>query len=590
MQSIEKQLNSILKDTFEAAGIPTDHALVKVSDRPELADYQCNGAMAAARQMHMAPRDIAAKAAACFKGAGLCEDPEIAGPGFLNIRLKPEALSALTTQMLADEREGVEKVADPKKIIVDYGGPNVAKPLHVGHLRAAIIGEAVKRMLRFAGHEIVGDIHMGDWGYQMGLIIASMEEESPEYPYFHEDAAIPDEPPFTLSDLERIYPQASARAREDEPFRERALEATNQLQSGNPAYRALWRHIMDLSVADLKRNYANLNVHFDWWKGESDVQDLIAPMAEDLKEKGFAYIDDGALIVDVSEPDDKKEIPPCMILKSDGSALYATTDLATLLDRENRFKPDQVIYVVDKRQGMHFTQVFRCARKTGIVPKDIQLDFLGFGTMNGEDGQPYKTREGGVMRLADLIEQINAYMYDKVIENQTVPEDEAKETAGIIALAALKYGDLSNQASKDYIFSIERFASFDGNTGPYLLYTIVRIKSILEKYEASLGEKESALQANQTNPPQGESERALMLELIRFPDVVSDSCTALAPHRICAYLYTLAGRFNAFYRDVRILGEPDEQKKRGYIALLRLTRRVMERGIDLLGFEAPDRM
>ncbi len=588
MQSLEKQLNEKITKAFAAAGIPADHAAVKMSDRPELADYQCNGAMAAAKAMHMAPRDIAANAAASFDGGDLCENLEIAGPGFINIKIKPAALAAMTTQMLSDDRQGVEEIQTPKKIIVDYGGPNVAKPLHVGHLRAAIIGEAVKRMLRFAGHEVVGDIHMGDWGYQMGLIIASMEEESPEYPYFSDQKNMPENPPFTLSDLERIYPEASARAKQDEPFRERALEATHQLQSGRPGYRALWRHIMELSVADLKRNYANLNVHFDWWKGESDVQDLIAPMAADLKEKGFAYVDDGALIVDVAEPEDKKEVPPCMILKSDGSALYATTDLATLLDREKSFQPDQVIYVVDKRQGMHFTQVFRCAKKTGIVPQETELDFLGFGTMNGEDGQPYKTREGGVMRLADLIAQINDYMYEKVIENNTVTEDEARSTAQVIALAALKYGDLSNQASKDYIFSIERFASFDGNTGPYLLYTIVRIKSILEKYAVGCGPEMNT--PAQTNMPESESERALMLELVRFPDVITDSCEALAPHRICAYLYALAGKFNAFYRDVKILSEPDDQKKSGYIALLKLTQKVMERGIDLLGFEAPDRM
>ena len=589
MQSIEQQLNQKINKAFDAAGIPAEHAAVRLSDRPELADYQCNGAMAAAKAMHLNPREIAARAAQAFDGGDLCEDLQIAGPGFLNIRLKPEALAALTEEMLADGRDGIEPASNPRKIIVDYGGPNVAKPLHVGHLRAAIIGEAIKRMLRFAGHEVAGDIHMGDWGYQMGLIIASMEEESPDYPYFKEGAQIPDQPPFTLSDLERIYPEASARAKEDDAFRERALKATGELQGGNPAYRALWRHIMDLSVADLKRNYANLNVRFDWWKGESDVQDLIAPMVEDLKKQGLAYLDDGALIVDVAQPDDRKEIPPCMILKSDGSALYATTDLATLVDRQQNFGPDQVIYVVDKRQGMHFTQVFRCAKKAGIVPQETRLDFLGFGTMNGEDGQPYKTREGGVMRLADLIDQIDAYMYEKVMENETVDSERARETASVIALAALKYGDLSNQASKDYIFSIERFASFDGNTGPYLLYTIVRIKSILEKYDAAAGEGAGEM-AGSMNPPETDSERALMLELIRFPDVFAESCENLAPHRLCAYLYALAGRFNAFYRDVKILSEPDEEKKRGYIALLRLTRHVMERGIDLLGFEAPERM
>ena len=585
MQSIEQLLNEKIQEAFAAAGVPADHAAVRLSDRPELADYQCNGAMAAARPMHMAPREIASRVAEHFDGGAVCEELQIAGPGFLNIRLKPELLVERASQMLCDSRLGIEPTDSPRRIIIDYGGPNVAKPLHVGHLRSAIIGESIKRMLRYAGNEVVGDIHMGDWGYQMGLIIASIEEKSPELPYFTEEESAPETPPFTLADLERIYPEASARAKEDEPFRLRALEATHQLQDGRKGYRALWKQIIGMSVNDLKKNYANLNVDFDWWKGESDVHDLIAPMVEELREKGYAYLDEGALIVDVREPDDKKEVPPCMILKSDGSALYATTDLATLLDREKNFGPDQVIYVVDKRQGMHFTQVFRCAKKTGIIPEDVRLDFLGFGTMNGEDGQPYKTREGGVMRLADLIAQINGYMYDKVVENGTVPEDEARETASVIALAALKYGDLSNQASKDYIFSIERFASFDGNTGPYLLYTIVRIKSILEKYEQSGGSAGSTV-----NAPGTDSERELLLDLIRFQDVFCEAAESLAPHRICAYLYALANHFNGFYRDVRILAESDEEKKRGYIALLSLTLKVMELGIDLLGFSAPERM
>jgi arginyl-tRNA synthetase len=338
---------------------------------------------------------------------------------------------------------------------------------------------------------------------------------------------------------------------------------------------------MDLSVADLKRNYSRLNVDFDWWKGESDVQDLIEPMVEKMKADGYAYLDDGALIVDVSEEDDKKEIPPCMILKSDGSALYATTDLATLLDRRD-WHPDKVVYIVDKRQGLHFTQVFRCAKKTGVSPEETELDFRGFGTMNGPDGQPYKTREGGVMRLSALIDEINSYMVDRVRENETVAAEDAEETARIIGLAALKYGDLSNQASKDYVFSLERFASSDGNTGPYLLYTIVRIKSILDKYDGVCG--------TDMNAPGTPSERELMLSLVRFPDAFADAADQMAPHKVCAYLYDLANHFNGFYRDVKILAEPDPDRKAGYIALLKLTLRVLEQGIDLLGFEAPDRM
>ena len=589
MSSIERQLNEKIIAAFESAGVPTDHAAVKLSDRPELADYQCNGAMAAAKAMKKNPREIASEVAAAFDGGSLCEPPEIAGPGFLNIRLRDSALARAAEDMAAQERLGVDQPDHPQRIILDYGGPNVAKPLHIGHLRSAIIGESIKRILRFAGHEVAGDIHMGDWGYQMGLIIASIGEEQPDLPYFDRGAKpedYPSDPPFTLTDLERIYPEASARAKEDDDFRDKALAATNSLQSGHPGYRALWQHIMDLSVADLKRNYARLNVDFDWWKGESDVQDLIGPMVEQMKADGYARIDDGALIVDVAKEDDKKEIPPCMILKSDGSALYATTDLATLKDRR-AWDPDRIVYIVDKRQGLHFEQVFRCAKKTGITPEETELDFRGFGTMNGPDGQPYKTREGGVMRLSALIDEINAYMVEKVRENETVAADAAEETARIIGLAALKYGDLSNQASKDYVFSLERFASSDGNTGPYLLYTIVRIKSILDKYGQESG---AASDGAGMNEPATPSERDLMLDLVRFPDAFADAAEQMAPHKICAYLYGLANHFNGFYRDVKILAEPDPVRKAGYIALLKLTLRVLEQGIDLLGFSAPDRM
>ena len=584
MQTIEHLLNQQIRQAFEKAGVDAALAAVRVSDRPELADYQCNGALAAAKPMKKNPREIAQSIADSFDQGTVTEPLSIAGPGFLNITLSKDALRTFAQTMLDDERLGIDPTDEPQRIILDYGGPNVAKPLHVGHLRSAIIGESIKRILRFAGHAVVGDIHMGDWGYQMGLIIASIAEEQPELAYFTDEGEIPSEPPFTMSDLERIYPEASARAKEDEEFREKALAATHDLQDGRNGYRALWKQIMELSIADLKKKYSRLNVDFDWWKGESDVQDLIEPMVSRLKDGGYAKIDDGALIVDVGEPDDKKEIPPCIILKSDGSALYSTTDLATLVDR-SQWKPDRVIYIVDKRQGLHFTQVFRCAKKTGIVPESTELDFRGFGTMNGEDGQPYKTREGGVMRLAALIDEINAYMYEKVVENGTVDQDEASETAQIIGLAALKYGDLSNQASKDYVFSLKRFASFDGNTGPYLLYTLVRIKSILERYEAEQGRSAAVIAA-----PQEKSERMLMLDLIRYPDLFAEVTANLAPHKLCSYLYELANHFNGFYRDVRILSEPDQTRMDGYIALLKLTKRVMENGIDLLGFTAPDRM
>lgn len=464
----------------------------------------------------------------------------------------------------------------------------MAKPLHVGHLRSAVIGESLKRILRFKGHEVIGDVHLGDWGYQMGLVITELQKRNPDLPYFDEQftGEYPEEAPFTINDLEEIYPYASAYAKEHEEYKEEALKATFELQNGRRGYRALWKHIMNVSIADLKKNYENLNVTFDLWKGEADAQPYIPDMVEMLKEKGFAHLDQGALVVDVKEETDTKEIPPCMILKSDGAALYDTTDLATLVEREELYQPDEVIYVVDKRQELHFVQVFRCAKKTGIVPEDTKLTFIGFGTMNGKDGKPFKTRAGGVMRLSDLIREINEEMSQKIAENRTVAPEEAEKTAQMVGLAALKYGDLSNQASKDYVFDLDKFSSFEGNTGPYILYTIVRIKSILNKYAENGGNLDTC----SVKAPHSDSERALMLEAAKFTAVLDQAYEELAPHKICGYIYDLANSFNRFYHDNRILGEEDEEKKQGYIALLDLVRTILETSIDLLGFEAPERM
>ncbi|MCI9330292.1 MAG: arginine--tRNA ligase, partial [Ruminococcus sp.] len=466
--------------------------------------------------------------------------------------------------------------------------PNVAKPLHVGHLRSAIIGESVKRIVRFKGNQVIGDIHLGDWGYQMGLIITELEKRKPELPYFQEDyeGEYPEEAPFTIGELEEIYPTASAYAKENEEYREKALQATFLLQSGRRGYRAVWQHIMNVSVADLKKNYNVLNVDFDLWKGEADVQKYIPDMVHMLKEKGFAHYDEGALVVDVAEEDDNKAVPPCMILKSDGAALYDTTDLATLIERESLYQPDQIIYVVDKRQELHFVQVFRCAKKTGIVRPEVDLKYLGFGTMNGKDGKPFKTREGGVMRLENLLREITEEMRKKIMDNRTVTGEEAEATARTVGLAAVKYGDLSNQASKDYIFDVDRFTSFEGNTGPYILYTIVRIKSILNKYQENGG----SMDALRIREPGSDCEKALMLETAKFNEVIDTVYEEIAPHKLCAYIYDVANAFNKFYHETRILAEEDEEKKAGYLALLRLTKEVLEVCVDLLGFEAPERM
>ena len=509
-------------------------------------------------------------------------------PGFINLKVSEEFLADYLKKMEKDEKLGADTAQEPKTIVIDYGGPNVAKPLHVGHLRSAIIGESIKRIGRFVGHKVIGDVHLGDWGLQMGLIITELKHRQPELVYFDDSytGEYPAEAPFTISELEEIYPCASGKSKEDEAYRQEALEATHLLQQGKPGYMALWNHIMSVSVTDLKRNYANLNVSFDLWKKESDAQPYIPDMVEMMKEKGFAYEDQGALVVDVKEETDTKEIPPCMLLKSDGASLYTTTDLATIVERMKLFQPDEILYVVDKRQELHFIQVFRCARKTGLVKEDTKLSFLGFGTMNGKDGKPFKTREGGVMRLENLIADIDEEMFTKIVENRSVRDKDARDTAKIVGLAAIKYGDLSNQATKDYIFDVDRFTSFEGNTGPYILYTIVRIKSILNRYVEAGGN----LEAGEILPASNSSEKNLMLQLSGFGSMIESAFEEKAPHKICAYIYEVSNAFNSFYHETKILSEENQAQKESYIRLLQLTKRVLETSIDLLGFEAPDKM
>ena len=588
MKRISDFIAEELAAAFEAAGYDRNYAKVTLSNRPDLCEYQCNGAMAGAKAYHKAPIMIAQDVVAKLEGSGCFCDVQAVNPGFINLKLDERFVADYLDEMETDEDLGLNKTDNPKMIVIDYGGPNVAKPLHVGHLRSAIIGESVKRISRKMGHNVLGDIHLGDWGYQMGLIITELKERKPELPYFDENfkGEYPAEAPFTISELEEIYPTASGKAKEDEEYRERALHATYLLQNGHKGYTAIWNHIMHVSVNDLKKNYANLNVDFDLWKGESDAQAYIPDMIERLKKEGFAHVDDGALVIDVQEESGTKEIPPCMIQKSDGASLYGTTDLATLVQRVEDYHPDKVIYVVDKRQELHFVQVFRAAKKTGIVPSETELKFLGFGTMNGKDGKPFKTREGGVMRLENLIAEIQEEMYKKITDNRTVEEEEAKNTAKTVGMAAIKYGDLSNQASKDYVFDVDRFTSFEGNTGPYILYTIVRIKSILNKYQEE-GKAVTGLKVNQQS---GESEKALMLALVKYNEMMENAYEELAPHKICAYIYDLANAFNHFYHETKILAEENEAKKQGYIALLILTKKVLESCIDVLGFEAPERM
>lgn len=592
MEHILDLIGNYMAEAFETAGYDRSLGRVTVSNRPDLCEYQCNGAMAGAKTYHKAPIQIAEEVVDVVSGMDAFARAEAVRPGFINLTLSPEFLCDYVKDMAEDDHFGVKAAEKPKKIIIDYGGANVAKPLHVGHLRSAVIGESVKRTLRFLGNEVLGDVHLGDWGLQMGLIITEVKHRHPELPYFDEnfEGEYPAEAPFTISELEEIYPTATKKSKEDEAYKAEALDATYRLQHKQRGYYALWQHILNVSIKDLKRNYDSLNVTFDLWKKESDAQPYIPDMVQYLKNNGYAHIDQGALVVDVAEPDDTKTIPPCMILKSDGASLYNTTDLATLVMRREIWDPDQVIYVVDKRQELYFTQVFRCARKTGIVKEGTDLEFLGFGTMNGKDGKPFKTRQGGVMRLELLIRDINEEMYKKIMENHDADSEEAKKTAQIIALSAIKYGDLSNQASKDYIFDVDKFTSFEGNTGPYILYTIVRIKSILRKYLSETGQSREDVEHFRILPAQGEAEKALCLALTGFAPAVEDAGAELAPHKICGFLYQLSNEFNRFYHETRILTEEKEAQRQSYIAELDLTRKVLEEGIDLLGFSAPEKM
>ena len=588
MKKILDLISEEMQQAFAAAGYDAELGRVTVSNRPDLCEYQCNGAMAGAKKYHKAPIMIANDVAEKLSDSKVFAEVQAVAPGFLNLKIKNSFFTDYLKEMEKADKFGLDKPEKPMKIVVDYGGANIAKPLHVGHIRSAVIGESVKRILRYCGHEVIGDVHLGDWGLQMGLVITELKERKPDLVYFDDSftGEYPTEAPFTISELEELYPTASKKSKEDPEYKAKAMDVTFKMQSGVRGYRAIWKHILNVSVADLKKNYGSLNVDFDVWKGESDVHDIIHGMVEYMKKEGYAHESEGALVVDVKEDTDTKEIPPCMILKSDGASLYNTTDLATIMDRMENIHPDEIIYLTDKRQELYFVQVFRCARKTGLVKPETILKWIGFGTMNGKDGKPFKTRDGGVMRLEVLIRETTEEMYRKITENHELSEEEAKNTAKLIALAALKYGDLSNQASKDYVFDLDRFTSFEGDTGPYILYTIVRIKSILNKYKEQGGSPDTAELMDAVSA----SEKDLMMQLAGFKSTMESAGAELAPHKICAYIYDLANAFNRFYHETRILAEEDEKRKEGLIALLVLTKEIMETCIDVLGFSAPDRM
>lgn len=588
MKGIIDVLQEEMQEAFKQAGYDGKYAKVTLSNRPDLCQYQCNGALAMAKEYHKAPIQMAEQIVTILQEKEIFGETTAQAPGFINIKISAKFLADYINAMREADRFGIEESDKKETIVIDYGGANVAKPLHVGHLRSAIIGESIKRTAKYLGHKVIGDVHLGDWGLQIGLIITELKHRQPELVYFDEsfEGEYPTEPPFTMADLEEIYPYASGYSKEHEDYKEKAQEATAQLQSGRRGYLALWQHIINVSVADLRKIYTKLNVEFDLWKKESDAQPYIPDMVQQMKDGGYAHIDEGALVVDVKEETDTKEIPPCMILKSNGATLYNTTDLATIVERRKLFDPTRIIYVVDKRQSLYFEQVFRCARKTKIIGDDVDLVFVGFGTMNGKDGKPFKTRDGGVLRLEHLLHDVTEQVDEKMADRD-MDEATRKEVAAKVGLAAIKYGDLSNQASKDYVFDVERFTSFEGNTGPYIMYTIVRIKSLLAKVKANginIDEQSAIL------PADNKSVTDVMLSMSKWGEVVQAAYEEQAPHKICQFVYELSDAFNKFYHENKIVTNPDEKTRESFVKLSALVGEILETAVSLLGLEAPDRM
>ena len=588
MKGIIDVLQEEVKQAFEKAGYDGKYAKVTISNRPDLCQYQCNGALAMAKEYHKAPIQMAEQIVELLKQSDTFAAIAAQAPGFINMTVSGEFLAAYINEMRTADKFGLEQPAKKETIVIDYGGANVAKPLHVGHLRSAVIGESIKRTARYIGHKVVGDVHLGDWGLQIGLIITELKHRKPELVYFDNtyEGEYPTEPPFTMSDLEEIYPYASGYSKEHEDYKEEAQEATAQLQAGRRGYLALWKHIIDVSVTDLRKIYTKLNVDFDLWKKESDAQPYIPDMVQGMKDGGYAHIDDGALVVDVKEETDTKEIPPCMILKSNGATLYNTTDLATIVERRKLFDPTRIIYVVDKRQSLYFEQVFRCAKKTKIIGDDVDLIFVGFGTMNGKDGKPFKTRDGGVLRLEHLLADVTAQVSDKMADRDMDDETRA-DVAAKVALAAIKYGDLSNQASKDYVFDLDRFTSFEGNTGPYIMYTIVRIKSLIAKVAQNAIEVDEQVSIL---PASDKSATDVMLSLSKWGEIVQAAYEEQAPHKICQFIYELSDAYNKFYHENKIVANEDAALRNSHICLSKLVMNVLETAVDLLGLEAPERM
>ena len=587
--SIVSELSRRFGEAFAFVGFDASWGQVVPSQRPELAQYQCNGALGAAKQSGGNAHQIATDVIAAIDDRSAFAGLEVAGPGFINITVIDQVLADYAQAMADDDRLGIEPAEHPMKILVDYGGPNMSKSMHVGHLRASIIGESLKRLLRLAGHHVDGDVHMGDWGMPVGQLIVEMERRQPDLPYFDPDytGPYPSESPVTLDDLSEMYPAVVERMEGDPAEADRARQATFDVQNGRPGYLALWQHFHDVSVAEQKRDFEALGVEFELWRGESTVQDRLAPLVDRLQNEARVAIEsDGALIVEVAEPADKKEMPPLLLTRSDGSYLYSTTDLATLEQRAEEGY-DLLLYVVDARQSLHFDQVFRAARKGAVTGDGMTMEHVPFGTVNGPDGKPFKTREGGVLRLADLLGIVTDAAKERLDEAEIAQDyaaDEQREIAKQVGLAALKYGDLSNHRTSNYLFDIDRFTSFEGKTGPYLQYGAVRNQSILRKAE------EAGLAPGPFVAPTVDQERDLMLRLLRLPEIVERAIDVRAPSVLAEYAYELANDFNRFYEACHILSEEDAARQASWLALVELTLRVLRLLLDTLGIEAPQRM
>ena len=592
-----KELISILQEkieeAFEKSGYEKKYGKVINSNRPDLCEFQCDGALTAAKQYKKAPFIIADEVVANCKDCKEFESIEVVKPGFININVSKEFLTNYCNNLLDDKKFGCEMEND-KTVVIDYGGPNVAKPLHVGHLRPAIIGESVKRIHKFFENKTIGDVHLGDWGLQMGLVIEELEVRHPDWDYFNPDfeGEYPKEALFTVADLEEIYPAASAKTKVGENATEEEIEKANEykekarlytayLQEKRKGYYDLWKKIVEISVNDLKENYKKLDVDFDLWLGESDSQIYVNPMVEKMKELGIIYESDGAMVVDVEEPEDTTKINPCMVLKTGGVSCYQTTDLATIMQREKDFKPNAIIYVVDKRQELHFVQVFRCARKAQIINKDADLIFLGFGTMKGKDGKPFKTRAGGVMNLTDLMEMVKEITASK-LNMELVKEEDKDETSEKISIAALKYADFLPYRSKDFIFDVTKFADLDGKTGPYLLYSTVRMNSLLEKSGIELDDKkiEKILGV----------EKETVRILLELPNILKNSIESKSLNEIADYLYRLTSSYNKFYAENHILTCKDDNLKETWLVLTKLVKDTNLLLLNILAIEVPEKM